>query len=236
MNLSCTLEAIDILHKPDLLTKFRDLNIQLNFYHGFFDCDHELIKQQLALHNITPTSVHAPNINFSDPRFLDLIKQIKHHYNTSLITIHPAKADKEVELAALSTLESTLAELDVKLCLENFPSSPSQSRWVYSPIDIYTVCSNHPCLAITYDTSHTDQDADILTEFTSISSLVKILHLSNRIIDPSGKWNNHRPFRQGPLPLTQLLDRVLSSVHVVLEYLPQYQDAMIADYKHITRQ
>ena len=49
MNLSCTLEAIDILHKPDLLTKFRDLNIQLNFYHGFFDCDHELIKQQLVV-------------------------------------------------------------------------------------------------------------------------------------------------------------------------------------------
>ncbi|MBT5021761.1 sugar phosphate isomerase/epimerase [Candidatus Woesearchaeota archaeon] len=237
---SCFLEAKDVLNPEFNLDQYIGCSVQLNFYHGFFDLEHSDIRRTLRRNSIFVSSIHAPDIKISDPKFMDLAKIVAKEYNKKYITIHPCKSDdpkqlRKEELSALEAHADELARLKLNICFENFPTPApeKQERWVYDPADLRLLTERFPFVGITYDLSHTEPGTDILEEFNKIVDGVRIIHLSNRRIDEKDKWHVHLPFYEGDLPVKELLASLDQSDFigdVVLEYRVEDHPKMVRDY------
>lgn len=242
---ACILEHLDVLDEGFDLSLFNNSNVQLNFYHGF-EADHLKIISALKSMNITITSLHLPIVAFSDHEFMPMLRKVKELYGVELLTIHPSKTTggvslpefRKKELDALLLNLSEIRDLELVLCIENFPSE--NNRWIYSPKDIYALCcafgEDVLPLGITYDLSHVTPSVNIIDEFQQVAAKVKILHLSNRDTTDSSAWKVHMPYKTGELPAEELLRRLTLFGFdgiVVLEYAHLNHAKMITDYKEL---
>lgn len=224
----------DYTNLKEVLFPFRDLNIQLAFFKkkDFFKFDHKNIIDICNSLNIKIPIIHAPCIDIFDEEFLKILEFIKDIYKIKLITIHPQEGDAKSALKKLEELGPTIKRLDLILAYENFPKTTQKRKWVNLPKDMYEKF-NLPFLKITFDTAHLDEPANCLNELGQIFDKVEVIHLS----DKNSKFH-HLPLGEGILPYKKLLDYLKEKNYngfLVLEYLDEFQDKLIRDFKEISK-
>lgn len=222
---------------PDLekvLSPFKNLKIQLAFFkkEDFFKFNHKDIVEICNCLNIRVSTIHAPCVDVFDRDFLEILKIIKEIYRINLLTIHPQKGDCKTALEKLTELSSVIEEMNMVLAYENFPKDALKRKWIALAGDMYKKF-NLPFLKITFDTAHLDEPKDCMDELENIFDKTAVIHLSDKNLK-----HRHLPLGEGILPYKELLDylkRKNYSGFLVLEYLDEFQDRLIEDFKIISR-
>jgi len=186
--------------------------------------------------NIKVSSIHFAQFNLSK---LDLFLKVFNKttriaglLNCDLIVIHPSigKHD-EVKSFLNEKIDPVLEREGLYLCWETFESK----RRIFGGIDeMFKFCKDTRCHRICYDFSHIHKEQEkILEDLKENIYIIKIFHLSNRIIN---SIKQHYPVYYSEEKIALDFDKILSFLgkikyrgHLMLEYLPQFHSQLLQD-------
>lgn len=211
--------------ESDLYKLEKIVNSGVNCQLAFFHYEDFVNLRRYVPRNLKITSLHAFNSDRNDSisdyiskinELKDYFKPMKIDQNTDfMVTVHPNHFGEE------------FADYDY-LYPENFKYK--KRKMLLTPIHILKTCGR-----ITLDTSHLEE------EWFKSEQLFKYLLMNTDILHFSQRENNstkseHKPINYHGLVPTGFILKTLRQFNVkeiVIEYMPEYIDRAIKDYKYL---
>jgi len=186
--------------------------------------------------NIKVSSIHFAQFNLSKLdlflRVFDKTTRIAGLLNYNFIVVHPSMGKfNQIKSFLNEKIDPVLEREGLYLCWETFESK----RRIFGGIDgMFKFCKGTTRHRICYDFSHVYKEQEkILVDIKENIDIIKVFHLSNRIISSIKK---HYPVYYSEEKVALDFDKILSFLgkikyrgHLVLEYLPQFHSKLLPD-------